>query len=604
MLAKNKFLITFIYFILFFVFYSSGQKNAPLLERKVSFEMSNESAENVLQAIAKQNNFTFSYVPQVIADKKPVTMRVTNKTVREVLDQLFDGQVSFKEKGNHIILFRKDAKKNEEESLFIITGYVKDSNGNEITQASIFEKQSRESTISNKYGFYKLEIESKNKEKAIALFVNKFSYKDTVIYVRQTGKSIINITLFPDAREISGIDSTAIYDSLLRVDQLAFVNFLLSQEAKVNAKNITDTIYRKFQISFVPYLGSNLRLSGNTVNDFSLNVLGGYSMGTKKLELAGLFNIDRDSVKYFQGAGLFNITGGPVSGVQMGGLANANLKAVNGLEFAGLVNLNFDSMRGGQFSGLVNVNLKPVTGFQGAGLLNVNIAETYSTQCAGLINISNGNSSGAQIAGLINVSVKDFSGVQISGLINYAKSIHGAQIGFLNISDSCSGVPIGFLSYVHKGYHQLEISANEIYPLNVSLRTGVRSLYNILSAGMKFDSLADMQWYFGYGLGTAMNLGKKWQLDFDITMNQPLKGNKIPNFSPLSILNITAEKRLSKYFTIAAGPSFNYFVYKSNDVYPQSFASNAPTTVISTSKFSKNYLSKAWIGGKIAFRFF
>ena len=35
-------------------------------------------------------------------------------------------------------------------------------------------------------------------------------------------------------------------------------------------------------------------------------------MGTRKLEVAGLFNIDRDSVSSAQLAGLFNMTGGPV----------------------------------------------------------------------------------------------------------------------------------------------------------------------------------------------------------------------------------------------------------------------------------------------------
>lgn len=593
-------------FLLLSIFNSSAQNKTPLLERKVSIRADKTAVEVILQQIAEEGNFTFSYAPQVLSGMEATSIVAGNQSVRDVLNKLFNGNINYKEKGNHIILTRKEIKKQKEETgWFVISGYIKADDGSEIPEVSIFDKKSRESTISNKYGFFNLKIDGKHKNQDLILSVNKVQYKDTIVFVKQTGNSIINITLYPEEVTPAAVDSSARLDSILKADQMAFINFLLSQESQVNTRNIKDTIYQKYQVSLIPYIGTNLRLSGNTINDYSLNILGGYSMGTRKIELGGLFNINRDSVKYLQMAGLFNFDGGHVEGVQLAGLANVNLKSVNGAELSGLLNVNLDSMQGVQLAGLLNVNLEHVNGIQGAGLLNANLAKNSSAiQVSGLLNVATGNLSGLQVASLMNVGVKKVQGVQISGLLNYARSIEGTQIGFLNISDSCSGIPFGILSYVHRGYHQFEISTDEFYPLNISLRTGVRALYNIVSVGMKLDSLEEIQWYFGYGLGSAVNLGKKWQLNVDVTMNQPIHGNTLNYFSPLSKLNLSVEKRFSKYFSIAAGPSLNYFVYKSTDDYLQSLSEDVPSTFISSTERPNNYAEKIWLGGKVALRFF
>ena len=56
-------------------------------------------------------------------------------------------------------------------------------------------------------------------------------------------------------------------------------------------KNFFET--RPFQVSLVPGLGSHGKMSGQVVNNFSLNVFGGYTAGTNGSELGGLFNIDK-----------------------------------------------------------------------------------------------------------------------------------------------------------------------------------------------------------------------------------------------------------------------------------------------------------------------
>jgi hypothetical protein len=280
------------------------------------------------------------------------------------------------------------------------------------------------------------------------------------------------------------------------------------------------------------------------------------------------------------------------------------MKPVHGCQVAGLINNNIDTSHAAEFAGLLNVNLKTTTGFQAAGLMNLTIKNSGSAQIAGLTNIGIENVKGSQIAGLLNVAVKEIHGAQISGLVNYAKNVHGTQIGFLNVADSVSGVPVGFMSLVRSGYHELEVSADETFPLSVSFRTGVRSFYNIISAGIKTLKEPDNVWYFGYGVGSAINLGRKWDLNLDLTMNQPLIGNQLDYFNPLTRLNVTVEKRFSKYFSIAAGPTLNVYFVNTTDPQFESVFKELPPSQVLYSSVSGDYKQTRWIGGKVALRFF
>lgn len=606
-MRATKFIVFF--FLLIFLGINGAEPlsaQVPFLEKKISIQLIHATAEDALKQISQLGGFTFSYTPQVIRDVKPVTFQLRNKSVREVLDQVFSGEVFYKERGSHVILQKLPRKEaGPESAFFIVSGYVKDGkSGDRVASASIFDKLSRVSAMTNQYGYFSLRINQKEQVKEISLYVNKENYKDTIVYINQSGYSILNLTIYPDERMIVYADSSAIHDSIFTVNRLALVNLILSEQEQANTRNIKDTMYRKFQVSFLPYLGSNLRLSGNTVNDYSLNVLAGYSMGTRRMEIAGLVNVDRDTVKYAQIAGIANITGGPVQGAQVAGLVNYNLEPVTGAQVAGLVNANLDSSKSVTFAGLMNLNLSCASGFQAAGLMNVNLKASTSAQVAGLTNIAIQNTEGIQIAGLLNVCLKEIKGAQVAGLLNIAKSVNGSQIGFLNISDSCTGVPVGFLSFVRKGYHQLEISSNEVYPLNVSFRSGVQQFYTIFEAGMQFKTPEEHTWYYGYGLGTSVTLGVKSQLDFDLTISQPVRANRVNEFNPLTKFNVTATKQLRKGFSICAGPSLNILYANTLDPDYEGYLSRIPPGSLSGSKISGDYKRSIWMGGKVALRFF
>jgi hypothetical protein len=120
----------------------------------------------------------------------------------------------------------------------------------------------------------------------------------------------------------------------------------------------------------------------------------------------------------------------------------------------------------------------------------------------GLINTVGGDVSGLQL-GFVNTAANGY-GAQIS-FINTAKKINGVQLGFINYAESVEkGFPLGFISIVRNGgYKAVELSVNEIAPLNAAFKIGIDKLYtsinvsyNPMKAGFS-DAL-----FTGFGLGS------------------------------------------------------------------------------------------------------
>jgi hypothetical protein len=196
--------------------------------------------------------------------------------------------------------------------------------------------------------------------------------------------------------------------------------FFVRRSQRINAININDSLNRTFQVSLLPFLGTNRLLSGSIENDFSLNILMGFSAGVRKVEIGGLFNGVRHNVTGFQLAGVGNIVGGELLGVQI----------------SSVFNLTEAIQRGVQLSVGVNVVTQVSNGWQ-----------------VGLINFAN----------------------EVQG--------KGHQIGLINISEFSETTPIGLLSFVSSsdGYKRLELSIDENQTGSFIFKTGVRKFYNILA---------------------------------------------------------------------------------------------------------------------------
>lgn len=617
----TRFLLTSVFIV---ACLSAIAQSVPPLERKITISFNGVLIDEALSKLSKEGKFIFSYSPSIFNSNQSISGAFTDQSVREVLNSICGTGINAKGRGNYIILTKATPPpKSIAATNATISGYViSKSDSSKLAEVSVYDKNTLTASITDQYGYFKISID-KPGENAILNF-SKSGFVDTVITVNPGTTQFINmylererltiaaVSVQVDTAEVEPVIEPIVLDEIpteekkrwnLREflqDKVFSKNIFSKKKGGVNVKNIKDTLYREFQVSFVPFVGTNHKLSGNVVNGYSLNLLGGYSMGTRKLELGGLFNIDRGDVRYGQFAGLVNTVGGETYGFQGAGLANLTRRNVEAFQFAGLFNANIGSVSGGQFAGLFNVNGRASRGGQFAGLFNVQPADYQ----------------GSQVAGLFNISTQKMAGSQIAGLLNFGHNVTGSQIAVLNFADSIRGVPIGVMSFVSRGYHKLEFSADEVFYVNAAFRTGVRSFYNIIAAGLKPESLdgsvnpssptptQENIWSFGYGVGTAPKITKWLYFNLDATANHVNKGSFTNSISLLNKLYMGFDFQIVKGFSITAGATLNGYLYDPTFADNPTLFTDFNPAPFSTVSFNNGNELKFWWGGKVGIRFF
>lgn len=614
-----------------FSYSTYSQPKDTWLDKRINITLSDERLDESLKKIAQAAGFTFSYNASLLERDKKINYQFQNKTIREILDTIFDGSMQYKQRGKYIILTKASRPTSTSKDVKLLSGYVIDEGtGKRLQNVSVYDPATLASTVTDSSGYFQLEIKKPSGED-IRLAINKRDYADTLVVVSSSTSGFLDIPLRINKEKINKV-----MDSVTSKLKRAWFKTKEATRQAINMENISDTIYRRAQFSFLPFIGSNGKLSGNVINDYSLNVHGGYSLGVRKLEIGSMFNLIRGDLGGVQFAGLFNgvfgknrgvqfaglanVTGDSSLGPQVAGLVNSNFTSAKGLQLAGLANYTEGSSHGWMFSGLSNFTLGEQKGPHVAGLFNFVTHDTGPAHLAGLFNFTAGSHHGIQVAGLFNYADEQVRGAQLAGLFNvspkyikgiqvapfnFAKRVEGAQIGVVNISKSIRGVPLGLISIVGDGYHKIEISADEVFYTNIAFRTGVRQFYNILTAGANpatFDQDTTL-WTFGYGIGTAPKISDGLSLNFDITSNQVVYGNKIEAINLLNKFYAGVDIRLAKNLSITTGITLNAHITKlSHDDYPVLFADYSPDIFYERNLGSDHYV-ELWWGGKIGIRF-
>ncbi|MGZ8554108.1 MAG: STN and carboxypeptidase regulatory-like domain-containing protein [Chitinophagaceae bacterium] len=534
-----------------------------ILDRRVSFNASRQRLDDVLSIVSNKAGFSFSYNSNIVKRDSLVSLSVSNKTVRQVLNQLFNGGYEYKESGNYIILRRISLQVTTvtktapaKEKLYTISGYVVNSEtGERLSDVSIYETQHLTSTLTDANGNFSIKL--KDKYKTGSLSVSKDAFEDTTVLIPQKFDLQLVIAIVPVVDQVmvsspnsfEQADTTgnaAIADTSIakpitdEVEKTSMGKFLLSAKQKVRSLNMKKFFTEKpFQFSVIPGVSTQGKLSGQVVNNFSFNLFGGYTAGVNGLEIGGLFNLNKKDVRYVQAAGLFNVVGGSVTGLQVSGLQNTSLKTVTGVQVAGINNY-------------VKGN---VSGLQIAGVANISGGEMKGLQAAGVFNYQNRHAGGIQIGGVGNIGGGEVKGVQVAGVFNYAKKLKGLQIGLINIADTSDGYSIGLINIVLRGYHKLSFSTNEIVEANVGFKTGSRKLYSILLAGMNLRNEEEKLYTFGYGLGTEIGMAKWLSINPELS-SQYLYLGTWDHLNLLNKLHINLNIKFGKRFSIYGGPSF------------------------------------------------
>jgi Secretin and TonB N terminus short domain len=568
----------------------TAAQEIPPLERTVTVSFTNERVADVLKKLEEAGSFIFSYNPAILDGDRSVTTTFTNQSVREVLNSLFAGSLHYKVKGNYIILMRapKPPQETSVERSMIISGYVVNGDtGEKLPDVSVYDKKSLTGVISSEFGYFKLKLD--RGEERYTISFNKKSFLDTFMTVNRNDDQLMTMVMYPEKKIVadlrSGSDITP--DSVpVSKDATTLGHRPQGKESQVNMENIRDTLYNDVQVSLLPFIGTNQRLSGNVISDYSFNILGGYIFGVNQLEIGGIFNVDRGNVQHVQLAGLVNAVGGNIEGVQA----------------AGAVNVNRGSHQGAQFGGLLNVNLYRVKGPQFAGVMNINGSASQGAQFAGIGNVQVMDYRGSQFAGIFNIATDHIAGAQISGILNFGRTVKGSQIGLINISDSIHGVPIGLLSLVGKGYHKIELSGDEIFHVNLAFRTGMHQFYNIVTVGARADNFKDPLWNMGYGFGTSPRLAKWLYVNFDLTASHVSRGHLNRNLSLLNKVYMGFDFQISKKFSVTAGATLNGYLTHNDENFTDIFSDFHPHFVYDEDIAKRSHL-QIWWGGKIGVRF-
>lgn len=617
-------------FVGLFALFSSSQENMqlPPLERTMNVKLVSHSVKEALRILETEGEFSFAYKTTIIDSTQRLYRMYQNQTTRQILDDIFQGELSYQAKGNYIILRASPKLKAQE---VVLEGYVLDVITEEkIPYATIYDTLSFASTVSDEYGHYSLKMTNPSNS---YLNVKKSGYIDTVMHINKTGAEILTIRLRPEFTEVVEVP---VIDSANFFTNLKNMKFLkISAERKANILNFKEQLKTKVQFSLVPTVGTNGMLSSSTVVDYSFNVVGGFNGGVRKAEIAGVFNIAVDTVQYFQAAGCLNMVGGYQKGVQLAGCANLNNDSFKGVQLAGLLNTVRKDFNGVQGAGFGNVTLGKFDGVQAAGFFNfkrdsgrvvqlagfANYSENQTTgvqtsgcvnyagnhfkgaQLAGMANYAGQNFKGVQLAGFVNYAGKDFTGVQASGFINVATNVKGVQLSVININDTISGVPIGVFSFSRKGLHQLEISTNEFLPFQLAFKTGTNQFYNSFIGAMRTEKNSAPIWAYGYGIGTSFGVSTKSRVFFDLQAMNLQKATFTEN-NFLGKFIVSYQFQWKKKLAISAGPSFNlYVVREASTASGTDFRSIAPYSFYDyTNSFDANV--QMWVGAHVSIRIF
>lgn len=263
----------------------------------------------------------------------------------------------------------------------------------------------------------------------------------------------------------------------------------------VPASLVANEKERSFQFGLFPPVSSNGLNSGKIANVVSLNLIGGYSAGTKAFELGGFWNASRDYTKGLQIAGLLNYTGNSCNSVQISGFANIAASGKSPLQIGGLFNVA-DNANGLQFSALVNV-------------------------------------------------AKQVKGVQL-GLINYMEDgEEGVSIGLVNIAK-------------FGGKYEFEVSFSEAINTLVSFKLGTDRFYTIFSGGASYFN-SPLEYAAGLGFGTSIDWKKHWSSQIEIQVFGVSHEKKFMENSVNSIIQLRLPvcKEFAKHFKVFAGPTLN-----------------------------------------------
>ena len=166
---------------------------------RITLNKNNVRLENILNDIESQTNLLFIYNKNVNVNRK-VSVNAQNTSLQEVLQNLFDNNVSFKIEGSYIVLSPAGATGSPQQAKHTVKGVVEDALG-PIAGANVVEKgQPSNGTITNLDGKFTLKVTS---NKAI-IAISMIGMKTVEVTVPKDGKTL-TVRLHDDTQTLDEV---------------------------------------------------------------------------------------------------------------------------------------------------------------------------------------------------------------------------------------------------------------------------------------------------------------------------------------------------------------------------------------------------------------
>lgn len=274
-------LITSLTIVFGYALDSSGQE---VLERKVSVNLENAKAKDVLSELEQKADVNFTYRPRLLKNIKNINLSVSEARLGDVLSSMFEESIQFEVIGKQIVLRETtpilevdEVKTSAAAPAIQVSGKVADDAGAGIPGVNIIEKGTTNGATTDADGRFSLLV-----NETATLVFSFIGY--TTQEVPVDNRTEINVTLVPDTRTLQEVVVVG-YGEQKKVTVTGAVVAVKGDELKKSpAVNLSNSIAGRMPgvIAMQPsgepgYDGSTIRIRGsNTLgNNDALIVIDG-----------------------------------------------------------------------------------------------------------------------------------------------------------------------------------------------------------------------------------------------------------------------------------------------------------------------------------------
>ena len=169
---------------------------------RITLNKNNDRQENILNDIESQTNLLFIYNKDVNVNKK-VSVKAENISLQDVLQNLFDNNVSFKIEGSYIVLSPTGTTGAAQQTKRTVKGVVEDALG-PIAGANVVEKGTTNGTITDMDGNFTLE----GVKNGDVIQISFIGY--STMEITYTGQPVGVIKLAEDTQKLDEVVVTAL----------------------------------------------------------------------------------------------------------------------------------------------------------------------------------------------------------------------------------------------------------------------------------------------------------------------------------------------------------------------------------------------------------